>query len=259
MTLLHSVVPDNVGAGWIIVARNLIWPAREASIYITSLPFFQLRSQNSSEWFLKGRIFCWSSPPPSSAFLLLSICTTTPPCVWISYSRFVIAVILTSTVLIKMFIRRSISGAYWCVVNFSPESGWSANPLHPFVCLTAVWRVSLLIDGMMRLGTGWAVPWQEHRKTIGARRRRAWHNTRQHMEKEHLHKHTLAQHISHEHTTEQKYNLYIQPATKVSSTTHWRWGLSLIPYPRPGPIAAVLSKFYIVNVSSFIPHVNDVN
>ena len=38
------------------------------------------------------------------------------------------------------------------VVNFSPESGWSAHPLHPFVCPTVWRRVSLLIDGMMRLG-----------------------------------------------------------------------------------------------------------
>ena len=112
--------------------------------------------------------------------------------------------------------------------------------------------------------------WQEHRKTIGttpetsikaqhktSHEKASRHNTRQHMEKKHLHKHTLAHHISHEHTTGQKYNLFLQPAT----IKHNSLKMGFIPYIwlRPGPIAAVLSKYSGVIASNSIPHVNNVN
>ena len=63
------------------------------------------------------------------------------------------------------------------VVNFSPESGWSVNPLHPFVCPTVWRRVSLLIDGMMRLGKDGQCCGRNTEKQLGPNTRAAHKTT----------------------------------------------------------------------------------
>ena len=131
---------------------------------------------------------------------------------------------------------------YWCWYGGQLLPGiWLICSSPPSLCLSHCVTPGLLIDWWNdALGQGWALLWQEHRKTIGAEHRSSTQDNswkRNICRNRHSHQH-ITSHIVH--TTTEK----IQPI-KVNITNHWILGST----------AAVISKFPRLNVSCLIHHV----